>query len=127
MPRVVHFEISANDPERLSTFYQSVFGWQITKWSGPQDYWLVKTGDPTDPGIDGAIQRTGSAACATVNTIEVPDLDAYVARVVEAGGSLTWEKHAIPGVGYLAYARDPEGTLFGLHQPDAGAGLDSGG
>lgn len=32
MPRVQHFEISANDPEKLAAFYEKVFGWKITKW-----------------------------------------------------------------------------------------------
>lgn len=31
MPRVVHFEIPADDPGRAVKFYESVFGWQIQK------------------------------------------------------------------------------------------------
>jgi predicted enzyme related to lactoylglutathione lyase len=38
MPRVVHFEIAANDPDKAAAFYQEVFGWKITKWEGPQEY-----------------------------------------------------------------------------------------
>ena len=34
MPRVVHFEISADDPERAVKFYQKVFSWEIKKWDG---------------------------------------------------------------------------------------------
>src|SRR5262249_26811586 len=41
MPRVIHFEISADDPQRAADFYARVFGWKITKWDGPQPYWLV--------------------------------------------------------------------------------------
>ncbi len=29
MPRVVHFEIPADDPERAIEFYRQVFGWKI--------------------------------------------------------------------------------------------------
>ena len=29
MPRVVHFEIHADDPERAINFYKSVFGWEF--------------------------------------------------------------------------------------------------
>ena len=32
MGRVMHFEISANDPEKMVGFYESVFGWRISKW-----------------------------------------------------------------------------------------------
>ena len=43
MSRVVHFEIHAENPERAVRFYTAVFGWTITKWDGPFDYWLVST------------------------------------------------------------------------------------
>src|SRR4051812_15755751 len=35
MPRVIHFEISADEPERAARFYADVFGWEVTKWDGP--------------------------------------------------------------------------------------------
>jgi len=54
MTRVVHFEIHADDPERAAAFYRSVFGWEIRKWDGPFDYWLVMTGPREEMGIDGA-------------------------------------------------------------------------
>ena len=40
MPRVVHFEIDADEVGRTTKFYSEVFGWQIHKWDGPEDYWL---------------------------------------------------------------------------------------
>jgi predicted enzyme related to lactoylglutathione lyase len=40
MRRPVHFEIHAEDPERAANFYSQLFGWEITKWDGPVDYWL---------------------------------------------------------------------------------------
>ena len=42
MPRVVHFEIMADDPDRAVKFFKKVFGWRINKWEGPVDYWLIK-------------------------------------------------------------------------------------
>lgn len=44
MPRVVHFEIHAENPPRAAQFYQTVLGWDVQKWDGPADYWLIKTG-----------------------------------------------------------------------------------
>jgi predicted enzyme related to lactoylglutathione lyase len=118
VPRVVHFEITANDPEKVVAFYQEVFGWKITKYPGPQDYWLVTTGEAGTPGIDGGIFRPGELFTATVNTIDVPDLDAAVEKVKAAGGQTVTPKSTIPGVGYQIYCKDVEGTLFGLHQAD---------
>ena len=41
MPRVVHFEIHAEDPERAVTYYKTLFDWQFHRWEGPMDHWLV--------------------------------------------------------------------------------------
>ncbi len=118
MPRVVHFEIAANDPDKAAAFYQEVFGWKITKWEGPQEYWLVETGEEGDPGINGGLLRPNDIFSGTVNTVDVPDMDDYIERIKQNGGEIVVEKHAIPGVGYNAYAKDVSGTLFGVHQED---------
>ena len=120
MLRVVHFEISADDPERASKFYTEVFGWKFNKWEGPQPYWLVETGPKDQPGINGGMfVRKGQVG--HVNTVEVPDVDEYVAKIVAAGGECVLPKMAIPGVGWLAYCKDTEGSVFGLHHHDPSA------
>lgn len=118
--RVVHFELPADDPERAAAFYRAVFGWDIHKWDGPQDYWLVQTGED-QPGINGGIMRRMNPGQSTVNTIGVDDLDAMVTTVTDAGGKVVMPRMAIPGVGYLAYLSDTEGNTFGMLQPDEGA------
>jgi predicted enzyme related to lactoylglutathione lyase len=122
MPRVVHFEIAANDPNKVVDFYKNVFGWKITKWDGPQDYWLVETGESEQPGINGGIFRPNEMMTGTVNTVEVTDLDQFMNKVKENNGEIVTEKMAIPGVGYLAYGKDVEGTLFGMMEADESAG-----
>jgi predicted enzyme related to lactoylglutathione lyase len=120
MPRVVHFEIPADDPERAVAFYAKVFGWKVQKWDGPIDYWLVTTGEPDTPGIDGGItRREGGATVA--NTIDVPSVDEYVQKVTDAGGEVVLPKTAVPGVGWLAYLKDTEGNMFGIMTSDMDA------
>jgi predicted enzyme related to lactoylglutathione lyase len=119
--RVVHFELPADDPDRAAKFYADAFGWQVTKWGGPTDYWLVTTGEEGEPGIDGGIGKRQDAGDQTTNTIDVPDLDAAVAAVEAAGGRITNPKHAVRGVGWLAYATDTEGNPFGIMQSDESA------
>jgi predicted enzyme related to lactoylglutathione lyase len=119
--RIVHFELPADDPDRAAKFYADAFGWKITKWGGPTDYWLVTTGAEGEPGIDGGIGKRQSAEDQTTNTIDVPDLDAAVAAVEAAGGRITNAKHAVSGVGWLAYATDTEGNPFGMMQADDSA------
>lgn len=128
MPRVVHFEIHAESPERAVRFYESAFGWRAAKWDGRQDYWLLTTGSAGESGIDGAIVRRrgsapaeGAATNAFVCTIEVPVLDIFMDNVRRHGGAIVVPKAAIPGIGWLAYGRDTEGNVFGLMQNDAGA------
>ena len=122
MPRPTHFEIPADNPEKLIGFYQSVFGWTAQRWDGgPMPYWLVTTGPDSEPGINGGIMPKQHPGQPCVNTVTVPNLDATVAKVTASGGNLALPKMAVPGVGWLAYATDPEGHIFGMMQMDANA------
>lgn len=56
MPRVIHFEIHASEPEAVATFYSELFGWKISKFEG-MEYWLIDTGEKSTPGIDGGIVK----------------------------------------------------------------------
>jgi predicted enzyme related to lactoylglutathione lyase len=122
MPRVVHFEISVDEAERALEFYRGVFGWTTQKWEGPEDYWVVKTGEE-GPGIDGGIYKRheGMSFKAHVNTIDVPSVEDYLARVEAAGGKRVTQKITLPGVGFLAYCEDTEGNTFGIIERDASA------
>ena len=121
MSRVIHFELATDDPERPIMFYEQVFGWQIQKWEGPQDYWLVATGDKRTPGIDGALMRRSPNMPAVVNTIGVESLDESLAKLTANGGTIVAPKMTIPGVGYLAYCQDTEGNTFGMIENDPSA------
>jgi predicted enzyme related to lactoylglutathione lyase len=118
MPRVVHFELPADDPQRAATFYEKAFGWTITKWEGPFDYWLVTTGSDDEIGINGAITPRMMPEQVTTDTIGVESVDDSLKKIVEAGGTITQPKQAVPGIGYVAYCTVTEGNLFGVIQPD---------
>jgi predicted enzyme related to lactoylglutathione lyase len=126
MPRVVHFEIHADQPERAVRFYSQVFSWEIAKWEGPQDYWLIKTGPDDQRGINGGMIRRqgvidGQAVIAYVCTIDVSAVDEYAQRITAAGGTIVVPKFTIAGVGWMVYAKDTEGNIFGIIQMDAQA------
>ncbi len=122
MPRVIHFEIHADDPERCRAFYESVFGWEFSRFDGPEDYWLVKTGEPDEPGIDGGMMRRLDPRGNVYNTIHVPDIDEFITRIERNGGEIVVAKMPVPGVGYLAYFRDTEGNVSGVMEEDENAG-----
>lgn len=123
MPRPIHFDMAADDPERAAKFYGDVFGWKFEKWGGgPMDYWMITTGQSPEPGIDGGLsRRTPQSGPGTSNTVGVPSLDEAVQKVTAAGGQVLQAKMPIPGVGWFAYCQDTEGNPFGLMQADEGA------
>ena len=124
MPRVIHFEINADDPERAVAFYQKVFGWKIQKWEGPADYWLVTTGEEGEPGINGGIMRRMAPEAGTYNTVDVPSVDDFLKKVEQAGGKVVMGKRPIPGVGHMAYCADSEGNVFAIMQEDKTAACE---
>lgn len=119
MQRPVHFEIHVKDPEVSIAFFGDVLGWNSERW-GDMPYWLQNTGE--GPGIDGSIGEVQGHGQAVALTMDVDDLDAARERVIAAGGTITLERMAIPGVGWLIYATDPNGVHFGLLQSDDSAG-----
>ena len=122
MNRPVHFEIPATDPEAVAAFYTSLFGWKISSWGTPEmGYWLVDTGKD-GPGINGGILRRRDPAQPSVNTVEVADLDAAMTKAVAIGGQVCVPKMPIPTIGWLCYAKDPDGNIFGMMQNDPSAG-----
>ena len=118
MPRVIHFEIPADNTGRAVQFYKTVFDWDIQKTQMPMEYYLATTGKEGTMGINGAImERKGATSKTIVNTIDVPSFDEYAARVTKAGGKLVTKKDLIPGVGTFCYCTDTEGNLFGILEP----------
>lgn len=127
MPRPIHFEIHAADPQAAVTFYSELFGWTFTPY-GP-GYHLIGTGED-GPGIDGGlVPRQGAnpdpadptPVIGYVCTVGVDDVDAYVAKALALGGSVALPKMAIPGVGWLAYVKDTQSNILGLMKNDPAA------
>jgi predicted enzyme related to lactoylglutathione lyase len=127
MARPMHFEIQASNPQALIDFYSSLFGWGFNKWDGGE-YWMIQTGSDNEPGINGGLlPRRGPAAAdmapvnAFVITVDVDDLDGLVAKSEQGGAQVAVPKMAVPGIGWLAYVKDPDGNIFGMMQADTSA------
>ena len=118
MSRVIHFDLSADNPERAAHFYRSVFGWKVEKWQGPSDYWLITTGDETEPGITGGVAARIKPNDTTVVVFDVTSVDEYSEKVKLSGGEIRGKKQVIPGVGYLVMCKDTDGNTFGIMQID---------
>jgi predicted enzyme related to lactoylglutathione lyase len=124
----VHFEIPTENKERANTFYQSAFGWNLVPMQG-MDYTSAittpsdeQTGMPSAPGaINGALFPRTDSLKTPVITIDVDDVDAALAQIESAGGSVAQAKEAVPGMGWYAYFKDTEGNIMGLWQTDSSA------
>ena len=129
MPRPVHFEIQAEDPERAERFYRELFGWSFQKWDGgAMPYWLIGTGEGVGinggmlPRMGGPLDRSRDhAMIGWACTVDVEDIDRYGERAQSLGGEVAVPKMPVPGVGWLAYYKDTEGNVFGMMQNDPNA------
>lgn len=114
---VAHFAIHADDTERAKRFYESAFAWTFEPW-GPPNFWRIHT---TPDGIHGALQERrepveGRGMVGFECTIAVDDVEAAVARIESAGGTITMAPFTIEGVGRLAMFADTEGNVVGAMQ-----------
>ena len=125
MDPVIHFEMPANDPDRVRKFYESAFGWQTTAL-GPEtgDFVLaftietdVETRMPKKRGaINGGFYRKTAPDQQVRLTILVEDIQEAMKKVESAGGQPVGEVQEMSGVGLFASFLDTEGNLLTLNQ-----------
>ncbi len=115
--RFKHIDIPARDLTRTVDFYAQALDWKLNKWDMPEPYIFVKTGEKDSPGIDGGIKLRREIEYPS-GTILVEDLAATLQQAVELGGSIHCPPVNLTGLGYFAFAKDPEGNAFGLFQRD---------
>jgi len=120
---IVHFEIPAQDVEKLKQFYEGVFGWKIIQYPAPEDYWVIQTvpvdsnGMPLRSGVNGGMFRKQQPEIKPINYFAVESISDYLAKIQKLGGKVISPKQEVPNVGWIAAAEDPEGNKFALIQP----------
>ena len=119
---IVHFEFPANDVEKLRKFYKELFGWKIEKMPGPMEYWTIETvpvdekGRPTRQGVNGGMMKKQHPVHRPVNYIAVESVDEYSKKIEKLGGKILLPKQEVPGIGWWAFAQDPEGNDLAIFQ-----------
>ncbi len=127
MNPVVHFELPAEDRERMADFYKKTFGWQ-SQLLGPDmgDYVLVTTTDTDGNGMvktpgtinGGFYKKSGAAPTEHPSVvIQVDDIEEAMNKIKQAGGDILADPDEIPGVGMFTYFKDTEGNVVGILQP----------
>ena len=103
MARLNYVELPVSGVAAAKGFYEAAFGWEMTEF-GPT-YAATMTGD-TDIGLQG---DAAEASKAPLPVIEVDDLEAALAKVQAAGGTVVRPIFAFPG-GRRFHFTDPSGN-----------------
>jgi len=120
---IVHFEIPANNVEKIKGFYEQVFGWKIIQAEGPIEYWLIQTVPVDDkgmlqrPGVNGGMYKKINTETRSINYFAVESVSNFLAKIEKLGGKVIQPKQKVPNVGWIAAAEDPEGNQFALLEP----------
>ena len=111
MPRITYVELPTRDVAATKLFYASAFGCAMTDF-GPS-YAATTDGD-VDLGLQGDGDEAPAAPLVIFTT---DDLEAQLAAVETAGGTITKPIFAFPG-GRRFHFRDPAGNELAALMPD---------
>ena len=115
---VVHFEVIGKDGDKLRSYYSDLFGWEIDS-NNPMNYGIVQREGNTNAegaGIGGGVGAAPEGYDGHVTFyIEVPDVEAALAKAESLGGSRMMGPDKVPGTDIeLGHFTDPEGHLIGV-------------
>ena len=112
---VAFFEVSSPHHERAQRFYGELFDWQVAADPAMGGYGLVDTGSG-EHAIGGGIGPVEDGDAAGVRIyVRVDDLDAYLERAEQLGGTRLVPPTDLPaGYGRFALFADPDGNAVGL-------------
>ena len=128
---IVHFEIPATNPEKLSAFYKDLFGWKIDKQEfkdaagKSMDYWTIETRDGTawnieksmtTAGVNGGMMKRMMPSQQGTNYVVVESVDDFSKKAEKLGAKTIIPKTPLPDMGAFAVLSDPDGNAFGLFE-----------
>lgn len=127
MNPVVHFEMPAEDRQRMVDFYSNTFGWKAQMMGEEMGNYVVvsttesdeATGRPKQPGAinGGFYEKATSPNKYPSIVISVEDIKPHMEKVKQAGGEVIGEPVEIPQVGWYVSFKDTEGNLVSMLQP----------
>ena len=103
MARLDYVELPATDIDATRGFYERAFGWSMTQFA--PTYSATTTGD-TDVGLQSS---PPDRPAAPLPVVQVKDLEAALASVEAAGGTIVKPIRAFPG-GRRFHFTDPSGN-----------------
>ena len=114
---VVHFEVVGKDGGKLQGYYAELFGWEISA-DNPMNYGLVSREGNVSPegvGIGGGVGQGPEGYDGHVTFyVEVPDVEAALAKAESLGGTRIMGPEKIMDQVELGQFTDPEGHMVGV-------------
>ncbi len=113
---VVHFEIMGTDAEKLRSFYSGLFGWKINA-DNPMNYGIVDREGNVNAdgvGIGGGIGAMPGVPGHVSFYIEVPDVEAALAKAEGLGGTRIMGPDKVTEEVEIGIFSDPEGHVVGV-------------
>src|SRR5713226_3559838 len=113
MHGIVHVEIPAKDLKRAKIWYAKIFGWTFQDFGRGYALW-----NPPGGGVGGGIYqvKTMPARAPVHAYVEVEDIDTKLAEIKTARGKTVTPKSEVPGHGWWAAFKDPQGCEVYLWQ-----------
>ena len=117
---VVHFEVIGKDGELMRNYYAELFEWSIDA-ANPMGYGIVQREENlSDEGIGiggGVAGGPGGYEGHVTFYVQVPDVEAALAKAEQLGGARVMGPDEVPGAGVvLGQFTDPEGHMIGVIQ-----------
>jgi predicted enzyme related to lactoylglutathione lyase len=114
---VVHFEVVGKDGNALRRYYSELFGWEIDA-DNPLNYGIVPREGNTNSagvGIGGGVGQGPEAYPGHATFyVEVPDVEAALAKAEALGGSRMMGPEQVMEQVEIGLFADPEGHLVGV-------------
>jgi uncharacterized protein len=114
---VVHFEVIGKDGEKLKSYYSELFGWEIDSDNSMKYGVITRDGNTNSEGagIGGGVASGPEGYEGHVTFyVEVPDIEAALAKAESLGGSRIFGPETIMEGVELGQFTDPEGHVIGL-------------
>jgi len=120
---IVHFEVIGKDGPKMRDFYSEMFGWEFGEPIGPTNYAVTppdgnRQANTNDDGvgIGGGVGTAPKGYDGHVTFyVEVPDVEAALAKAEEMGGSRMMGPEEMGEVGItIGLFTDPEGHVIGV-------------
>ncbi len=114
-------ELQTHHAEEVIEFYRETIGWQFRAEKMPSGgtYWIGLSGGKP---VCGVLALKASEESRTddrwVTYVHIDDLDDAISRIRDSGGQVLKTPWVVPGVGRVAWIRDPGGAEIGWVTPE---------